>query len=104
MRGAGLRARATSGKRTGEQKEKKMSWKQSRERQKRLKKISENTGDNGVRGAYYDEKKERIVRLSVGPRCGRMRRISNRKTRRTRKEYAQYGGYRKVFDLWYELF
>lgn len=82
-----------------------MGYKQSKERNRRLVKLYENTKNSYGRGAYYDKKKKRLIRYTVRrnanlPRFYRKR--ANRAVRRN-PEVLNHGAYRKQFDYWWEL-
>ena len=89
-----------------------MAWKQSRERRRRLKRLAEVS--NGITGAYFDEEKGKYVRIFLSDRAKPLRVIGNRKLRRIAKRYFQReddrhfipdrGGYRRLYDYWWELF
>ena len=79
-----------------------MAWKQSRDRNRRLKKIA-SIKTREFRGAYYNEDKHRIIRYYTGTRSKFLRKVSNKRVRRYNKLYANYSGYRKIFDYWYIL-
>lgn len=84
-----------------------MGYKQSKERNRRLKKLYESTKHSYGRGAYYDTKKKRFIRYtarrkSAYPRF--LRKKANRTVRRNKSESMNHGSYRKQFDYWWELF
>lgn len=81
-----------------------MGWKQSRERERRLKKTFAKTSRSYF-GVYYDEDKDRLVRLyRQNGRARYCRRLSNRAVRRFRGELPRNGAYRKVYDQLWMLF
>ena len=89
-----------------------MAWKQSRERNRRLKKLAAES--DGITGAYFDEDKGRGIRIFLSDRAKPLRTVGNRKLRRLSKRYfireddrafiPDHSGYRKLFDFWWELF
>ena len=83
-----------------------MGYKQSRERNRRIKKLYEQTRTSYARGAYYDKKKKRIIRYHMRqnsnvPRF--YRKQANRAVRREKGDILNHGGYRKQYDYWWEL-
>ena len=81
-----------------------MAWKQSRERNRRLKKRCKSPDMPFTRGVFYDEEKGRCIHYYVGSRSKFLRKVSNKKVRRYNKLYANYSGYRKIYDYWNEMF
>ena len=81
-----------------------MAWKQSRERNIRLKKRCKGPFMPLTRGVFYNEEKGRCIHYYVGSRSKFLRKVSNKKVRRYNKLYANYSGYRKIYDYWYEMF
>ena len=82
-----------------------MSHKRKTEEKRRLRRLYDETKNSYGAGAYFDERKNRYVRYSVSGRGGRakyLRMVGNRKVRRAKKT-SDHGGYRKVFDYWWEL-
>ena len=81
-----------------------MGWRRSCERARRLKKLCALTGNGVTGGAYYDTKKRRAVRYYVSgyPCAVYLRRQANRAVRRARN-VPDGGGYKRVFDYWWEV-
>lgn len=82
-----------------------MSYRRSRERNRRLKKLY-NESYSFITGAWYDEKKKRYRRSESSRKSAKhkyYRKISNRKVRRS-KDVPNGGKYRRVFDYWWELY
>lgn len=83
-----------------------MGYRGSRERNRRLKKLYNETKNEYGAGAYYDEDKGRYVEYSPNRKSGHtkyLRKLSNRKVRKS-KDYLNHGAYRKMYDYWWELF
>ena len=56
---------------------------------------------------YYTNDPNEIVyvkRLYRGSRSKFLKRRSNKKVRRYQREFPNHGGYRRVFDFWWELY
>ncbi len=94
-----------------------MAWKQARERNRRLKKLCKSPDQPYVRGFYYNEEKRRPTRNDTTSRSVVLKKISNKKVRRAYRDYLEYdgyrgdrrttadhGGYRRIFDFWWEMF
>lgn len=83
-----------------------MSYRRAKERNRRLKKLYEETKNSYGAGAYYNEEKNRYVKCSSCNNPGyskSLRKISNRKVRRN--DIPLKGcSYKKVFDYWWELY
>ena len=82
-----------------------MSHRRSRETQLRLRKLASETSYWFGSGAYYDEDKGRYKRYYSHGGSGYpkwLRTVANRKVRRA-KNVPQGGGYRRVYDYWWEL-
>jgi len=84
-----------------------MGYKQSRERNRRLKKVYQQTKNSYGRGVWYDTRKGRYIRYY--PRTNTslsryFRKQANRKVRRNKQEPLQYGSYRKIYDYWWNLY
>jgi len=83
-----------------------MGYHESRERNRRLKKLHDETENQYYVGVYYDEDKKRYIKYSPNKRAGYtkcIRKIANRKVRRS-KDLLRHGTYRKLYDYWWELF
>jgi hypothetical protein len=82
-----------------------MSYKRSKCRNDRLKKLYAETKNYYGLGVYYDKKKKRLIRCYISKR-GRRRyykRYSNKLVRRE-KVIGDYGYFKKVYDLWWNLY
>lgn len=84
-----------------------MSYRRSKERNRRLKKLYEETKHSYGSGAWYDEEKGRYIRYYPSSSTGYtkyLRRISNRKIRRMKEMSLKGCQYKKAFDYWWTLF
>ena len=88
-----------------------MSWKRSQQRKNRLVRLYNKTKYNYGSGAWYDEDSDRYYRYYIsghGGHCSRtkfLKRMATRKARRDKNDFSQNKGfYRKMYDLWWELF
>lgn len=82
-----------------------MSYKRSKCRNDRLKKLYNETKTYYGCGVYYDKRKKRLIRYYLSKR-GRKRyykRYSNRQIRRE-KVVGNNGYFKKVYDLWWTLY
>ena len=81
-----------------------MSYRRSRERNRRLKKLYEETKYSYGAGAWYDERKKRYIKYSVGSKEIKkyLKKLSSRKARRYKGE-MQNCDYKRTFDYWWEL-
>lgn len=82
-----------------------MSFQRSQERKRRLKKLYDATKNSCCRGVYYDRKKKRYKRYSVGSESYKryLRRCTNKHTRKS-DFIGNYGKYRRIYDYWWNLF
>lgn len=80
-----------------------MGYFDSKERARRLENLQKETSHNCVGGAYYDERKGRIVRYYRGKRSKYLKQLSSKKCRHS-DATLQNSQYKKVFDYWWELF
>lgn len=82
-----------------------MSHRRSRENRRRLKKLAAATSKWFGSGASYDEERGFYVRYYARGGSGYpkwLRTVANRKVRRA-KNVPQCGGYRRIYDYWWEL-
>ena len=82
-----------------------MSHRRSRETRRRLKRLSVNRSRYSASGAWYNEDKGRYIRFYARGSHGStkwLRTVANRKVRRA-KDVPSGGGYRRVYDYWWEL-
>lgn len=56
-------------------------------------------------GVWYDDRKQRYVRIYIGsPGYGKfLRRISNKRLRKDKRLY-QGSAYKRIYDYWWELY
>lgn len=83
-----------------------MSYRRSKERNRRLKKLYDKTKNYYGCGVWYNDKKGRYIRYYPSNVTGYtkyLRRLSNRKVRKT-KDIPNGNAYKRVFDYWWELF
>lgn len=87
-----------------------MGWRRSHETKRRNKNLYEKTKNSYARGCWYDEEQDRLIRYQIskkgrGNRFGWRKRVCNRLVRR-RKDMlgGGKGQYRKVAELWWEVF
>ena len=78
----------------------------SKLREKRkLKKLHEETKNSCLGGAYYDDRKKRIVKYSLNSGSGTTKAIRRQANKRIRKQDEAYQGgeYKKAYDYWWEI-
>ena len=75
-----------------------------KERNKRLKRIYNNTKHSYASGVWFDDDKNRFIRYYRGKRSKYLKKLSNRKFRHMKNESLQNSQYKKVFDYWWELY
>jgi hypothetical protein len=87
-----------------------MSYQRNIEDKRRLKKLYLETKNSCIVGAYYDDKKNRMIRYSPSDNGNAkisttkyLKRQSNKKIRRS-CDVFQRGGYKKQYDYWWELY
>lgn len=82
-----------------------MSYRRSRERNRRLKKLYDETKYSCYAGAWYNERKKRYIKYSAGSKEIKkyLKKLSSRKARRYKGE-MQNCDYKRTFDYWWELF
>lgn len=81
-----------------------MSYNGSKERNKRLKRLHDQTKNAYTSGAYFDEDKGRLVRYYRGKRSKFLKQLSSKKCRRIKLVALQHSQYKRIFDYWWELF
>lgn len=84
-----------------------MSYRRSRERNRRLRKLYRKTRFSYGRGAWFDNDKNRIIRYYPSTSTGYtkyLRRLANRRVRRTKDLPRKGNYYKKLYDYWWELF
>lgn len=83
-----------------------MAYKQAQKRKKRLVKTYKQTKNNYGAGVWFNEDKGFYVKCSSSSTPGytkALRRISNRKVRRS-KDLYNHSSYKKLYDYWWTLF
>ena len=83
-----------------------MSYRRSQERNRKLKKLYNETKNSYGVGVYYNVDKGRYIKYSPRRKSRRtmfLHRVANRKVRRC-QDYLKNGLYRKIYDYWWELF
>ena len=86
-----------------------MSWQRSRETKRRYKNLYKETKYKYACGCWYDEDKGRLVKTQISNK-GRTGHVAwtknrcNRKVRRYQGSLGSKGTYRKIAELWWELF
>ena len=82
-----------------------MSYRSSIEDKRRLKKIYSETKNSYGPGVWYDEEKERYIKLDFTSTW--LKHYCRKSIRRKMKDndtFNQKGLYKKYFDYWWELF
>ena len=80
-----------------------MSYQRKQEDKRRLKKLHDETKYNFATGAYFSERKDRLVRSYPSNTPGLtkwLRRISNKKVRRN-EDNLNNSLYKRIFDYWW---
>lgn len=82
-----------------------MGYLRSKERNRRLEKLYEETKNSYGAGVWYDEKKGRYIRYSCGGRKHKryLKKLSSKKARRYQGD-MQNSDYKRTFDYWWELY
>ena len=81
-----------------------MSYRRSQERNRRLKKLYNETKSWYGVGAYYDENRDRYIKYRHSSNYPKyLRNRSNRKVRQT-KGKLNGGQYKKAFEYWWLLY
>lgn len=80
-----------------------MSYKRSRDRNRRLSKLYNKTKYKYF-GAYYDEDKNRYIKCERTSLSKWHKKQSNRRLRRNKNLNYKNGQYKKIYDFWWELF
>lgn len=79
-----------------------MSHKRKVGDKRRLRKTYRQTQNSWLVGVYYDEDKDRLVRVYQGSMAKYFRRRTNKRLRKE-ETTLQHGKYRRIFDYWWEL-
>lgn len=82
-----------------------MGYRRSQERNRRLKKLYNETKNSYGAGAWYDEEKGRYIKYSCGGRKYKkyLKKISSKKARKYKGD-MRHCDYKRTFDYWWELF
>lgn len=82
-----------------------MSYHRSQERNRRLKKLYNETKNSYGSGVWYDDENNRYIKYTCRSRKYKkyLKKISSKKTRRYKGDLA-HCDYKKTFDYWWELF
>lgn len=82
-----------------------MSYRRSKERNIRLKKLYDETKHSYGAGAWYDSDKQRYIKYSCGGIKFKryLKKLSSKKARRYKGE-MQNCDYKRTFDYWWELY
>ena len=86
-----------------------MSYRRSQETKKRYKNLYAKTKHKYARGCWYDEEQNRLIRYQLskkgrGNHFGWVKHQCNKKIRRHKGELGGKGTYRKMAELWWEVF
>ena len=81
-----------------------MSYKRKQEEKRRLKKLYEKTKYGYCAGAWYDERKKRIIRYSCHIKSEKKwcKRLTRRKLNRLSENYSNCA-YKKIYDYWWQI-
>ncbi len=80
-----------------------MAYKQSKERNKRLERRYKKYGGKMSSGVWYDKDDSRYKEYHLPRRAKYIRDRSNRKIRRTKCYFGNHGTFKKVYDVWWEV-
>lgn len=83
-----------------------MSYHRAKERNRRLKKLYNETKNTYRAGAYYNEDKKRYIKYRPSNTPGHAKYLRKMSNRRVRRNVAIPKGstYKKLFDYWWELY
>ena len=81
-----------------------MNYHSNRERNRKLKKLYEETKHSYGSGAWFDEDKGRYIKYTCGGRKYKkyLKKLSSKKARKYKGE-MQNCDYKRTFDYWWEL-
>lgn len=84
-----------------------MSFWRKQEDNKRLQRLYDETKNSCGNGAYYDRRKDRIIRYSLSngksyPKY--LKRQSNKRIRKNKYYLPKRGNYKKLYDYWWLLY
>lgn len=80
-----------------------MGYKQAKERNRRLEKRYKKYGTRMSSGVWYNEDAERYIEYHAPRRAKYFRNRSNRKIRRLQTFEGNHGTFKKVYDVWWEV-
>ncbi|MCI6366999.1 MAG: hypothetical protein MR911_10970 [Spirochaetia bacterium] len=80
-----------------------MNYKSKQEEKRRLQKLYNKTKTSFGAGAYFDNKKNRIIRYYIYPEGKKFLKRLSRRTVRRNKEKLNGSLYKRLYDYWYEL-
>lgn len=80
-----------------------MDYKSKQEEKRRLQKLYNETKTFFRAGAYFDDKKGRIIRFYVCPEGKKFLKKRSRRAVRHNKENLNGSLYKRFYDYWYEL-
>ena len=80
-----------------------MGYKQAKERNRRLEKRYKKHGNCYGSGVWYNEDEDRYIEYHAPRRAKYIRNRSNRKIRRSRTFEGNHGTFKKVYDVWWEI-
>lgn len=84
-----------------------MSYRRSCQEKLKLKRLYNETKNGYRSGAFYNERKQRIVRFNATNTPGYrkyLRRLSNKRLRHYKNLPLNHSSYKKLFDYWWILF
>ena len=83
-----------------------MSYRRSRARRKRLRKLHNETRHHYGSGAWYDDRRKCFKKYSVSDSFTGMKELKRLTNKRARKmdDLPNGSAYKKGFDLWWEVF
>ena len=80
-----------------------MDYKSKQEEKRRLQKLYNETKTFFGAGAYFDDKKSRIIRFYIYPEGKKFLKKRSRRAVRRSKEKLNGASYKRLYDYWYEL-
>lgn len=80
-----------------------MSYYRAKERNRRLKKQHDKFHTIYTAGIWYSEDEERYIKCDAPRRRKYLRNQANRRVRRTKHFSGNYGDYKKVYDLQWNI-
>ena len=80
-----------------------MGWNRSRQTKQKYKALYDKTCNCYGSGIWYDEEKNRYIRVYQPRRAKFVKHKCNRQVRRYKGPITSKGGYRKVAEYWWEI-